>query len=203
MNPFKSSRAAEWTAERLSRMTAQEIKQLRENAERLNETALVELCGEALAGKRSSKKPARARTHARHLVARVRAFEARGVYLTAARTSWGGVRKSDGTVVLALWAANVVSRDGSCRYLLWAPNTDGARPWSDSAGGVERLAHCRAAIERGNAEGLLVYGDALEGYLPEDKAHAILGADAEVGIALEVEQVGSEYWAVWGRKTPQ
>ena len=203
MNPFKSSRTAEWTAERLSRMTAQEIKQLRENAERLNETALVELCGEALAGKRSSKKPARARTHARHLVARVRAFEARGVYLTDPRTSWGGVRKSDGTVVLALWAANVVSRDGSCRYLLWAPNVEGARPWSDAAGGRERLAHCRAAMERGNAEGLLVYGDALEGYLPEDKAHAILGVDAEVVITLEVEQEGSEYWAVWGRKTPQ
>ena len=113
------------------------------------------------------------------------------------------MRKADGAVVLGLWAANVVSRDGSCRYLLWAPNADGARPWSDSAGGVERLAHCRAAIERGAAEGLLVYGDALEGYLPEDKAHAILGIDAEVVIALEVEQVGSEYWAVWGRKTPQ
>jgi hypothetical protein len=203
VNPFRSSRAAEWTAERLSRMTKQEIKQLRENAERLNETALVELCGEALAGKRSSKKPARARTHARHLVARVRAFEARGVYLSDARTSWGGVRKADGAVVLALWAANVVSRDGSCHYLLWAPNAGGVRPWSDTAGGRERLAHCQSAIERGTAEGLLVYGDALEGFLPEDKAHAIHGVDAEVVISLAVEQVGPEYWAVWGRKTAQ
>jgi hypothetical protein len=203
MNPFKSSRAPEWTAERLGRLTAQELKQLRENAERLNETALVGLCDEALAGKRTTKKPARARTHARHLVARVRAFEARGVYLADARTSWGGVRKSDGTVVLALWAANVISRDGSCNYLLWAPNEEGARPWSDSAGGRERLAHCKLAIERGSAEGLLVYGDPLEGYLPEDKAHAIHGVDAELVIALNVEQVGSAYWAVWGRKAPQ
>ncbi|HWI38703.1 MAG TPA: hypothetical protein VNU64_19785 [Burkholderiales bacterium] len=203
MNPFKSSHAAQWTEERLGRLTTQELKQLRENAERLNETALVELCSEALVGKRATRKPARAKTHARRLVARTRAFEARGVHLADPRTSWGGVRKADGAIVLGLWAANVVSRDGSCRYLLWAPNAGGARPWSDSAGGVERLAHCRAALERGSAEGLLVYGDALEGYLPEDKAHAILGVDAEVVIELAVEQVGDEYWAVWGRKKPQ
>jgi len=202
-NPFRPARAAEWTAERLSRMTAQEIKQLRENAERLNEPGVVELCSEALAGKRSTKKPARARTRARHLLARTRAFEARGVYLTDARTSWGGVRKADGAVVLALWAANVVSRDGACRYLLWAPNAEGARPWSDSAAGKERLGHCQTAMEKGSAEGLLVYGDALEGFLPEDKAHAVHGVDAEVVIPFQVEQVGSEYWAVWGRKTPQ
>ena len=50
---------------------------------------------------------------------------------------------------------------------------------------------------------LLGSSDALEGFLPEDKAHAIHGVDAEVVIALEVERVGPEYWAVWGRKTPQ
>jgi hypothetical protein len=92
-----------------------------------------------------------------------------------------------------------LSRDGACRYLLWTPE----RPWSDSPAGRERLAHCRTAVERGAAEGLLVYGDALEGYLPEDKAHAILGVDAEVVIPIKVEQVGPEYWAVWGRKEPQ
>jgi hypothetical protein len=203
VNPFKSAAAAEWTPERLSRLTAQEIKQLRDNAERLNESGVVDLCTAALAGKRAPKKPAarRAKTHARHLIARTRAFEARGVYLTDARTSWGGVRKADGAVVLALWAGNVVSRDGACRYLLWAPNADGARPWSDSPAGRERLAHCRGAIERGSAEGLLVYGDALEGYLPEDKAQAVHGVDAEVVLNFQVEQVGTEYWAVWGRKT--
>lgn len=199
MSPFRSAHAAEWTAERLGRLTTQELKQLRENAERLNETALVELCSEALVGKRATKKPARAKTHARRLIARTRAFEARGVHLADARTSWGGVRKADGAVVLALWAASVLSRDGACRYLLWTPE----RPWSDSPAGRERLAHCRTAVERGAAEGLLVYGDALEGYLPEDKAHAILGVDAEVVIPIKVEQVGPEYWAVWGRKEPQ
>lgn len=203
-SPFKSAAAAEWTAERLARMTAQEIKQLRENAERLNESGVVDLCTAALVGKRATRKTgARAKTRARQLIARTRAFEARGVYLNDARTSWGGVRKNDGAVVLALWAGSVVSRDGACRYLLWAPNADGARPWSDSPAGRERLAHCRGAIERGGAEGLLVYGEALEGYLPEDKAQAVHGVDAEVVLNFEVEQVGAEYWAVWGRKTPQ
>jgi hypothetical protein len=207
-NAFKHDRAAEWTPERLSRMTAQEIKQLRENAERLNEAAVAQLCSDALAGKRRAQFAARRsgaapRTRARHLIARSKAFEARGVYLTEARSSWGGVRKTDGAVVLALWANAVVSTDGTCRYLLWSPNTDGARPWSDSAGGRERLEHCKRAIELGSAEGLLVYGDALEGVLPEEKAHAVHGVDAEVVLTFTVEQVGPQYWAVWGKKTPQ
>jgi hypothetical protein len=205
-DPFKQQRAAEWTAERLSRMTAQEIKQLRENAERLDEPGVAQLCTEALAGKRSAQRQgARAagpRTKARHLVARGKAFEARGVYLQDARTSWGGVRKADGEVVLALWADAVQSADGTCRYLLWAPNVDGARAWSDAPAGRERLAHCKLAAQAGHAEGLLVYGQALAGQLPEEKAHAIHGVDPEVVITFAVEQVGSEYWAVWGRKSP-
>ena len=202
MSPFKSARAAEWTAERLSRLSAQEIKQLRENAERMNEAAVVQLCSEALAGKGRSRTAgrrgaaARTRTKARHLVARTKAFEARGVYLTDARTSWGGVRKADGVVVLALWATSVLSADGSCRYLLWAPDTS----WAESAGGRERLEHCKRAVAAGSAEGLLVYGQALEGYLPEERAHAIQGVDAEVVLTFQVEQVGAQYWAVWGKR---
>jgi len=201
---FRSERAAEWTAERIGRMTAQEIKQLRENAERLNEPAIAELCTQALSGQRRSQLQARRtgmpRTKARSLLARAKAFEARGVYLQDMRTSWGGVRKADGAVVLALWADAVVSADGACRYLLWAPNMDGARPWSDTPAGKERLAHCKAALEAGQAEGLLVYGQALQDRLPEDKAHAVHGVDAEVVLAFKVEQVGSQYWAVWGKK---
>ena len=53
---FKGERAAEWTAERLSRMTAQELKQLRENAERLNEPGVAQLCTEALSGLRRAKR---------------------------------------------------------------------------------------------------------------------------------------------------
>lgn len=205
-SPFKRPNATEWTAERLSRLSAAEVKQLRENAERLNETAVVELCSEALVGKvkersaarRAAGTPRGTRTKARHLIARAKAFEARGVYITDARTSWGGVRKADGAVVFALWAANVRSADGSCRYLLWAPNNS----WSETAAGRERVEHCKKAIELGTAEGLLVYGDALEGHLPEEKAHAIHGVDAEVVLTFKVERVGAEYWAVWGKRPP-
>lgn len=204
MSPFKSERAAEWTAERLARMTTQEIKQLRENAERLNEPGVVQLCTEALAGKRTTKRPGKRtagpRTKARHLIARAKAFEARGVYLQDARTSWGGVRKADGAVVLALWADAVQSTDGTCRYLLWAPNVEGARAWSDGPAGRERLAHCKVAAQAGTAEGILVYGQALAGHLPEEKAQAIHGVDPEVVLTFAVEQVGAEYWAVWGKK---
>jgi hypothetical protein len=201
---FRRERAAEWTAERIGRMTAQEIKQLRDNAERLNEPQIVDLCTAALAGQRRTQLQGRrsrtTRTQARHLLARTKAFEARGVTLHDPR-SWGGVRKTDGAVVLAIWADAVVSADGSCRYLLWAPNLAGSRPWSDLPPGRERLAHCKSAIEAGKAEGLLVYGQALEGHLPEEKAHAVHGVDAEVVLTFQVEQVGTEYWAVWGKKT--
>lgn len=201
---FKHGSAEEWTLARIGELSIQEIKQLRENAERLNEPAVVERCQAALLGARSS--PGRGlrksglKTKARRLIARVKAFEARGVYLQDTRTSWGGVRKEDGKVVLALWADAVETNDGSCRYLLWAPNVDGSRPWSDKPAGRERLEHCKRALELGGAEGLLVYGQGLAAFLPEDKAHAIHGVDAETVLAFEVEQVGTEFWAKWGKK---
>lgn len=207
-SPFKHPHATEWTPERLSRLSSQEIKQLRENAERLNEAAVVQLCSEALAGKGKGRErtagrrgtSARTRTKARHLVARTKAFEARGVYLTDARTSWGGVRKADGKVVMALWADAVETAEGTCRYLLWAPNVDGSRPWSDKPAGRERLEHCKRALELGSAEGLLVYGQALITHLPEDKAYEIHGVDPETVLTFEVEQVGADFWAKWGKK---
>lgn len=47
---FKRGHAADWTLERVARLTPEEIKRLRENAERLNEPAVVALCKEALKG---------------------------------------------------------------------------------------------------------------------------------------------------------
>ena len=116
------------------------------------------------------------------------------------RTSWSGVRKADGMVVMALWQAAVQSIDGGCVCLLWSPNTDGTRPWSESAAGRERLEHCKLALERGTAEGLLVHGELLEGRLPEDRARTVLGIDAETVVRFEVELRGREYWATWGKK---
>jgi hypothetical protein len=157
-------------------MTVQDIKQLRENAERLNEVEVVELCKQALAAAapggraRTARKPG-VRTRARRLIARAKAFEARGVFLQDARTSWSGVRKSDGM-----------------------------RPWSDAPAGKERLDHCRQAIAQGAVEGLLVYGERLAGHIPEDRAYTVHGVDPETVISFRVEMRGAEFWATWGKK---
>ena len=110
------------------------------------------------------------------------------------------MRKGDGMVVIAMWQAAVQSLDGACMCLLWAPNVDGARPWSDTCGGRERLQHCKLALERQNAEGLLVQGEALDGRLPEDRARTVLGIDAETVVHVQVELRGAEYWAIGERK---
>lgn len=196
--------SSQWTMARLAQMTVLEIKQLRDNALRLEQPAVADLCTEALKGRPDARIQGRPRsalrTRARHLVARSKAFEARGVYLEDPRTDWGGVRLRDGAVVLALWADKVLSGDGSCRYLLWAPNLDGARPWSAKPAGRARLEHCKRALENGRAEGLLAYGEALQGHMPEDRAHTIYGIDADVVLELQVQRQGEEYWAVWGRR---
>src|SRR5678810_133454 len=117
------------------------------------------------------------------LIPRMKAFEARGIWIESARRSWSGVRKADGMVVFALWAQSIESQHGGCCYLLWAPNSEGGRPWSDTAGGRERLEHCKAALERGAGEGFLVRGERLEGRLPEDRAKTVRGADPDTTIA--------------------
>jgi hypothetical protein len=200
---FKQRSADEWTLERIARLSAQDIKQLRENAERLNEHAVAALCSQALgmarrAASRGGEKSRR--TKAQRLVARARAFEMRGVWLEDRRTSWSGVRKSDGAVVMALWADAIKSADGACAYLLWAPNEGGLRPWSDTAAGKERLEHCRRAQERGCAEGLLVYGQPLDGHLPEERAYTVHGIDPDTVLVFQVEMRGAEFWATWGKK---
>ena len=202
---FKRSGASDWTLERIAQLTVADIKQLRENAERLNEPGVAALCSEALTAatprtrSRAGGKAA-TRTTARRLIARTRAFEARGVSLQDPRTSWGGMRKSDGAVVLAMWADAIESADGGCSYLLWAPNTAGARPWSDAPAGKERLEHCRRALALGSAEGLLVYGRSLDGHLPEDRADSVHGVDADTVVMFQVEMRGAEFWARWGKK---
>jgi len=199
----KSGRASTWTRERLDRLGRQEIVNLRENAARLGEAVLASLCDELL-DKRPRGGPVGdvVRVKPRQvLVPRSRAFAARGVWLEDGAMRWSGVRKGDGTVVIAMWAGAVQSRAGSCTCLLWAPNLDGARPWSDTAAGRERLEHCRLALEGESAEGLLVHGEALEDRLPEDRARTVQGVDAETVIRLRVEKHGAEYWACWGKKS--
>jgi len=53
---FRQGAAAEWTAERIGRLSPQDIKQLRDNAERLNEPDLVALCSEVLKAVRKQQR---------------------------------------------------------------------------------------------------------------------------------------------------
>lgn len=188
-----------WTAASLCALTPVELRQLRENAERVGAEDVVRLCEEALATRpQAGGKSTPPAKRLQKLIARRTAFQMRGVQLHAGMSSWSGVRMEDGMVVFSLWAEDVQRAEGGCSYLLWAPNDSGARPWSDSAGGKERLQHCRLAHERGCAEGLLVYGERQLGRLPEDRAASIAGVDPEVVIALQVVQCGESFWAVWG-----
>jgi len=198
--PIKRGNTQDWSRERVERLSKVEMEQLRANAERLGETALADMCGELIKRARSATgKAAAAKSPKRRLISRAKAFEARGVFLTDPRSSWSGVRKSDGRVVMTIWDAAVQSGEGGCSCLLWGPNVEGARPWSDTPAGRERLEHCKLALE-GGAEGLLVHGEPLDGRLPEDKARTILGVDPETVLSFKVEKRGDEYWAIWGKK---
>jgi len=198
--PVKNGSSRDWPAERIERLTKQEMEALRANAERLGETALADMCAELIKRARSATgKAAAAKSPKRRLISRAKAFEARGVFLTDPRSSWSGVRKSDGRVVMTIWDAAVKSGEGGCSCLLWGPNVEGARPWSDTPAGRERLEHCKLALE-GGAEGLLVHGEPLDGRLPEDKARTIHGVDPETVLSFKVEKRGDEYWAIWGKK---
>ena len=201
---FQRASAARWTREKIGTLSTPEVRQLRVNAERLRETEIATLCDEVLGARPHGRAPVRRikrKGEARRLVSRSAALGMRGVNLRNRYWSRGGVRWSDGAVVFALWADDVRSATGACSCLLWAPNVDGARPWSDKPGGRERLEHCRRALERGEAEGLLVYGERIEGTLPDDKALSVDGADPDTVLALRIEKRAEEYWATWGGRS--
>jgi len=202
--PFKTTRSSAWTPERLAQLGKQDLLNLRANADRLGEIELTALCDDLLKRRpASAPESGRAAPRAKgrgKLLPRGKAFGARGVFLENPRTSWSGVRKADGVVVMALWLAAVRTSDGTCSCLLWAPNTNGERPWSDTDAGLERLEHCKLALKQQGAEGLLVQGETLKGRLPEDRASTVLGIDVETVVSFQVEQRGEEYWACWGKK---
>ena len=202
---FQRARVSRWTKEKINTLSTLEVRQLRVNALRLVEAEVAALCDEVLEARPHGKAPvrrAKRKGEARRLISRNQAIGMRGVNLKSRFWSRGGVRQSDGAVVLALWADDVQRTEGASSCLLWAPNVDGARPWSDKPGGLERLEHCRRALERGAAEGLLVYGQRIEGTLPDDKALSVDGADADTVLSLRVEKRAEEYWATWGARSP-
>ena len=195
-----------WTIERITRLARGEVTQLRSNAAGLGNAQVVALCDQALLkvlkdSEAGGELARRLKASGVRLATRRNAFETRGVTLHEL-SSWGGVRSSDGMVVFSIWKEAIQSDTGLCSYLLWAPNQQGSRPWSDKPAGKERLEHCRQACARGSAEALFVYGETLDGHLPEDKAKTISGVDAAVVLQVAVVLRGREYWAVWGgRKT--
>jgi hypothetical protein len=189
-----------WTIERITRLGRGEVTQLRTNAAGLGQVQVVALCDKVLLS--AAKDPGdgmarRLKASGVRLVSRRSAFETRGVTLHSL-SSWGGIRHSDGMVVMSIWKDGIRSEGGECSYLLWAPNEKGARPWTDKPAGQERLEHCKKACERGAAEALLVYGEPVEGRIPEDKAKTISGVDAVIVLQIAVVLRGREYWAVWG-----
>ena len=201
--PSIPDRAAAWTRERLANLATPELLNLQANASRLNEPELARLCGEILGTRPRHGERQSMPGESRQLVSLSRAFAARSVWLGDASRRWSGVRKVDGVVVIALWHRSIDSvKGGGCASLLWAPNSDGSRPWSDTAAGKERLEHCKAALSHGRAEGLLVHGESISGRLPEDRARTVLGIEAHMVLAIRVERRGDQYWAAWGDKAP-
>lgn len=177
-------RVAKWSKEQIDKLSTPELRALLVNAERLKEPEVAALCGELLDA-RPRGRPALRRDRrsgpARRLVTRGKAFEMHGVKLRSRVWSRSGIR-DNGSVVMTVVADEVQKLEGTDSYLLWGPNVDASRPWSDTPGGKERLEHCRIALERGAAEGLLIYSD--KG-----------GVDAETLLSLRVEKRGEEYWA--------
>lgn len=115
---------------------------------------------------------------------RANAFAARGVTLRYPDRSWSGVSARDGAVVLAMRTVDVHVDDNGSSCLLWARLMD----WVHGPSKQERLEHCRLAMLRGTAEGLLDYGEAA-------------GVNPDEAVSLRVIRIGGEYWAKWGSAT--
>jgi hypothetical protein len=121
----------------------------------------------------------------RRKVSRVQAFAEQGVSLRFPARSWSGVRAEDGAVVIALREGEVENALDGFRCLLWAPVIEGATERIDRPAKLERLQHCRLALLKGGAEGLLVGGPRGD-------------VNADSVLTLRVELRTGEYWAFWG-----
>jgi hypothetical protein len=202
MRIMSRGRVAKWSKEQIDKLSTPELRALLENAERLKEPEVAALCNELLDSRPRGRPPARRDRHpgsVRRLVARGKAFEMHGISPRNRIWSRGGLR-SDGAVVVTVPADEVQKAGSAHSCLLWGPNVNDSRPWSDTPGGQERLEHCRIALERGAAEGLLVYSKRAAGAPQKDKAASPDGVDAETILELRVEKRGEEYWATWAEK---
>ena len=188
-------RIAKWSKEQLDKLTTPEVRALMANAERLNETEVAALCNDILTARPRGHAPARRHRDAplaRTLVSRGKAFRMNGVNLHSRTWSRGGVR-DDGAVLFAVRVEDVQHAEGTSSCVLWAPDASDA----DSPAAHERLEHCRKALERGAAEGLMTYGKRAPGAVPDGKTDKTDRMDAATVLKLSVELRGAEYWATW------
>lgn len=121
----------------------------------------------------------------RRRMSRIQAFEEQGVSLVYPSRSWSGIRKSDGSVVIALREGEVQPFHEGFRCLLWAPVIESATEWVDRPIKAERLGHCRVAVANGGADALILKGSAAE-------------VERGAAIDLRVELRRGEYWGYWG-----
>jgi hypothetical protein len=194
MDVLERGRIATWSKEKLSKLTTLELRALLANAERLQEEEVAALCNELLDARPRGRPPVRRDKHSgagRRLITRAKAFEKHGVI--AANRVWSrGAIRTDGaerTVVFLLRADEVQKTEDTDNYLLWAPNVKNSHSWSDTPGGQERLEHCRIALERGVAEGMLIFG--------KGNAHGTSADRVDAGhiLNLSIEKRRKEYWA--------
>jgi len=178
---------------------------LRANAGNLGEQEVVTLCDEALrslpkgAGKGSAVSAKNAKT--RRLIARGKAFEARGVYLNDVRGSWGGVRSSDGMVVMSLWADAVqVARRARATICCGRRTWTGARPWSDTPSGQERLKHCQLASRAPAPKGCSCFGERLERSPARGKGAQRARRRPRDGAALQGREAGRRILGSLGKE---
>jgi len=186
-SPLPRGRIAQWSRERIAALSTIELRVLFDNAQRLHEPEVAAACDEIL---RSRPRGLASRPR---LVTWRRACQLHGVSVRSGKWSRGGIRP-DGAVLMGIAAEDVRRDKDGERYLLWAPNEGLSRPWSDTPGGQERLQHCRIALERGAAEGLLTYSKrAAAGAEPDDEGPALRASSTL--LSLRVEKLGEEYWA--------
>lgn len=120
------------------------------------------------------------------------AFLARGVVLAQPEASRSGVRTSDGAVLIALRARDVLESVHEYRCLLWSPGLRSAPdvPTVRVIQQRERFFHCKLAAARGEAFALVTHG-----------ADDAVARDAAL-LGVDVELRRGEYWAVWARAQP-
>jgi hypothetical protein len=202
---MQRGRIASWSKERIAKLSTLELRALLVNAERLQETEVAALCNQLLDARPHGRPPVRRDKHSgegRRLITRGKAFEKHGVVPANRVWSRGAVRAENGsdgaterTVVFLLRADEAHKTGALDSYLLWAPNVRNSHPWSDTPGGKERFEHCRIALERGVAEGLLIFGKRIAGAPLKDNGTSPELVDAGQVLRLTVEKRGKEYWA--------